>query len=139
LPEKLPRVEIEVLPPEVQQEGLAAFEKIGEDVTETVERRPASLVVVRTRRPKFVRKDWDRLAETEVLQGEPIELPIARGLAGPGLLADTVIRRWYEHMPLHRLERSYGREGLPLARSTICGWHGELPFLSEDFFDVSHG
>jgi hypothetical protein len=64
LPEKLPRVEIEVLPPEVQQEGLAAFEKIGEDVAETVERRPASLVVVRTRRPKFVRKDRERLAET---------------------------------------------------------------------------
>ena len=53
----------------MQQEGLAAFEKIGEDVAETVERRPASLVVVRTRRPKFVRKDRERLAETEVLQG----------------------------------------------------------------------
>ena len=74
LPEKLPRVEIEVLPPEVQQEGLAAFEKIGEDVAETVERRPASLVVVRSRRPKFVRKDRDKLAETEVLQGEALEL-----------------------------------------------------------------
>ena len=79
----------------MQQEGLAAFEKIGEDVAETVERRPASLVVVRTRRPKFVRKDRERLAETEVLQGALVELPIARGLAGPGLLADTVMRRWY--------------------------------------------
>ena len=104
----------------MQQEGLAAFEKIGEDVAETVERRPASLVVVRTRRPKFVRKDRDKLAETKVLQSEAVELPIARGLAGPGLLADSVMRRWYEHMPLHRLERSYGREGLPLARSTMC-------------------
>jgi len=138
LPEKLPRVEIEILPPEVQQEGLAAFEKIGEDVAETVERRPASLVVVRTRRPKFVRKDRERLAETEVLQGEPVELPIARGLAGPGLLADTLIRRWHEHMPLHRLERSYGREGLPLARSTICGWHGELASLVKPLLKAMH-
>jgi transposase len=45
LPERLPRVDVEVLPPEVQQQGTDAFERIGEDVTETVERRPASLVV----------------------------------------------------------------------------------------------
>jgi hypothetical protein len=48
LPESLPRVEVEVLPPEVQRRGLDAFERIGEDVTETVERRQASFVVVRT-------------------------------------------------------------------------------------------
>jgi transposase len=52
----LPRVEIEVLPPEVQREGLDAFERIGEEVSEVVEHRPASLVVVRIVRPKFVRK-----------------------------------------------------------------------------------
>jgi hypothetical protein len=54
LPEKLPRVEIELLPPEVQQKGTDAFVRIGEDVTETVERRPGSMVVVRVRKPKFV-------------------------------------------------------------------------------------
>ncbi|MGH8277831.1 MAG: hypothetical protein ACRETH_14175, partial [Steroidobacteraceae bacterium] len=60
LPENLPRVEVEILPEEVQREGLDAFERIGEDVSETVERRPGSLVVVRVRRPKFVRKDRER-------------------------------------------------------------------------------
>ena len=60
LPEHLPRVEIEVLPPEVRKHGLDAFERIGEDVCETVERRPASLVVARVIRPKFVRKDRER-------------------------------------------------------------------------------
>src|SRR5579862_4567317 len=39
LPEHLPRVEIEVLPPEVEKHGLDAFERIGADVSETVERR----------------------------------------------------------------------------------------------------
>jgi transposase len=129
LPDKLPRVDVEIVPPEVQQKGLDAFERIGEDVCETVERRPASLVVVRTVRPKFVPKDRDRLAETAVLQSAPPELPIERGLAGPSLLADTIVRRWQDHMPLHRLERMYGRDGLDLARSTICGWHGELATL----------
>jgi len=129
LPEKLPRVEIEVLPPEVQQKGTDAFTRIGEDVTETVERRPASLVVVRVRKPKFVPKDRERNAETEVFQAAPPELPIDRALAGPGLLADTIVRRWQDHLPLHRLERIYGREGLDLARSTICGWHEALADL----------
>jgi transposase len=126
LPEKLPRVEVEVLPPEVTQKGTDAFVRIGEDVTETVERRPASLVVVRVRKPKFVPKGRDPTAETTVLQAPPPELPFDRSLAGPGLLADTIVRRWQDHLPLHRLERIYGREGLELARSTICGWHEAL-------------
>lgn len=129
LPESLPRIDIEILPPEVQAQGLDAFERIGEDVSETVERRPASLVVVRTWRPKFVAKDRERNAETQVAQAEPPELPIERGLAGPSLLADTVVRRFADHLPLHRLERIYGREGLELARSTVCGWHDELAAL----------
>ena len=63
LPEKLPRVEVELLPPEVQQKGTDAFVRIGEDVTETVERRQASFVVVRVRKPKFVAKDRARNAD----------------------------------------------------------------------------
>jgi transposase len=129
LPEKLPRVDLELLPPEVQAQGLDAFERIGEDVSETVERRPASLVVVRLHKPKFVLKQRDKLDSTDVLQAPPAELPIPGGLAGPGLLADTVVRRWQDHLPLHRLERIYGREGLPLARSTVCGWHAALATL----------
>jgi transposase len=136
LPEKLPRVEIEVLPPEVQQKGTDAFARIGEDVTETVERRPASLVVVRIRKPKFVPKERDRSAETKVLQAPPPELPIDRAVAGPGLLADTIVRRWQDHLPLHRLERIYGREGLDLARSTMCGWHEALAALVKPLVDA---
>jgi transposase len=129
LPENLPRVEVEILPEEVQREGLDAFERIGEDVSEAVERRPGSLVVVRVRRPKFVRKDRERCAETAVAIAPVPEQVIERGLAGPGLLADTIVRRWQDHLPLHRLEQVYAREGLPLARSTLCGWHAELAEL----------
>ena len=131
LSESLPRVDIEVIPEDVQREGLDAFERIGEDVSEVVERRPSSLVVVRTIRPKFVRKGRERNAPTQVAIALPPELPIDRGLAGPGLLADTVVRRWQDHLPLNRLEQIYAREGLALARSTICGWHRELAELVE--------
>jgi transposase len=129
LPENLPRVDIEVLPEEVQRDGLDAFERIGAEVKETVERRPASLVVVRVSRPKFVRKDRERTAETEVLVANAPELPIERGLAGPGLLADTIVRRWQDHLPLNRLESIYAREGLDFDRSTICTWHAQLARL----------
>ena len=79
LPESLPRVDVEILPDEVQRQGLDAFERIGEDVSETVERRPGSLVVVRVHKPKFVRKDRERMAETEVLCAPSPELPVERG------------------------------------------------------------
>ncbi len=127
--DKLPRVDFTILPEEVERGGLDAFERIGEDVTETLERRPGSFVVVRIHRPKFVPKERDRLGETTVLQEPAPELPIPRGLAGPGLLADTLVRRFQDHLPLHRLEHIYRREGLELARSTVCGWHAELSDL----------
>lgn len=145
LPEHLARVEVEVLPLEVQRAGLDAFDRIGEDVSETVEQRHASLVVVRTVRPKYVVKGkLEELAAVEVPEGTPpdvavastpvlqapsLELPIPRSLCGPGLLADTIIRRWQDHLPLHRLERIYGRQGLELARSTLCGWHAGAALL----------
>lgn len=128
IPENIPRVDVEVLPPEVERDGLAAFERIGQEVSETIERRPASLVVVRITRPKFVRKDRDREA-TSVEIAEPPELPIPKGLAGPGLLADTIVKRWQDHIPLNRQEGIYARDGIELARSTIGNWHFELADL----------
>ncbi len=140
LPEALPRVEIEVLPPEVLQEGLENFRRIGEVVSEAVERRPASLVVARIVRPKFARKDdatetieeqlaQETPASPTVVIAPPPERPIERGLAGPGLLAHTIVLRWQDHMPANRQEALYAREGLQLSRQTICGWHQQLAEL----------
>jgi transposase len=146
LPEALPRVEIEVLPPEVIQGGLEAFERIGEVASETVERRPGSLVVVRIIRPKFVPKETqepDPRAEDDgepepapVLIAEPPEKPIERGLAGPSLLAATIVQRWQDHLPAHRQESIWARDGLPLSRSTICSWHQQLAELAAPLIDA---
>ena len=138
LPDHLPRVDVELIPFEVQQGGLENFRRIGEEVSEVLERRRASSVVVRVIRPKFVAKDAPRQGPVQVLIGEPADLPILRGRAGPGMLADTIVRRWQDHQPLHRLEGISARDGLALARSTICGWHGELATLARPIVEAMH-
>ena len=135
LPEEFPRVEFQLVPLEVEREGTDAFEVIGEDAREVLERRPGSHVVVRIIRKKYVRRDRDREA-TAVFIAEPPELPIERGLAGPGKLADTIVKRWVEHQPLHRQEATNQREGIDLARSTMCEWHITLAALCRPLIDA---
>src|SRR5262249_44347455 len=49
-------------------------------------------------------------------------LPIARGLAGPGLLAHVIVSKFCDHLPLYRCERMLARFGVNLSRSTMCDW-----------------
>ena len=137
-PEELPRVTIELVPPEVEREGRKAFEMIGVERREVLERRPASVVVVEVVKPKFVRKEARGALCTEVLVAEAPELPIPRGIAGPGLLADTIVKRWQDHLPLSRQESIYRREGIELARSTLCTWHMELATLAAPLIEAMH-
>lgn len=137
-PEHLPRVSVEVLPPEVEREGLDAFTVIGVDTREVIERRPASLVVVEVVKKKFVRKSEAAALSTKVLVADTPELPIPRGSAGPGLLADTIVKRWQDHLPLNRLESIYRRDGIELNRSTLCTWHGALAELARPVVEAMH-
>ena len=136
LPDTLPRVAIEILPPEVLSEGLDAFKLVGSETREVLERRPASCVVVAITYKKFVRKDRERGAATEVFAAPTLELPIDRGLAGPSMLADTIVRRWQDHQPLTRLEDIYRREQLDLAKSTLCTWHEQLADLARPLVEA---
>jgi transposase len=167
-PAELPRVQIEIIPPEVQRKGLDAFVRIGEEVVESLENRPASQVVLRVVKPKFKEKgssdgqrpeapsengssvmvapsseeEGSRTSEStekkpvKIYIAETPELPIKRGSAGPGFLAQSIVRRWQDHLPLHRLESIYAREGVRIARSTMCGWHEELAALTRPVIDA---
>lgn len=128
-PAEWPRVYIELVPPEVEREGLDAFDIIGEERRAVLERRPASCVIVEVVRKKFRRKADKDALETEVCIAEPLALPIPKGHAGPGMLAETIVKRWCEHQPLHRQESTFARDGLEIARSTLCGWHEALALL----------
>jgi transposase len=63
-------------------------------------------------------------------------MPIAKGLPGPGLLAHLIVSKYTDHMPLHRLERSYERQGFFLHRSTLCDWLGACADLLRPLYDL---
>jgi len=49
-------------------------------------------------------------------------MPIAKGMPAAGLLAHLIVSKYVDHLPLHRLENIYEREGAFLPRSTLSGW-----------------
>ena len=48
--------------------------------------------------------------------------PIEKGLAGPSLLAEVLISKYADHLPLNRLEGIFARDGVVLAKSTLGSW-----------------
>ena len=48
--------------------------------------------------------------------------PIARSIAGPGLIAQIVVAKFGDHLPLYRQEDFFTRHGLHIPRSTLCDW-----------------
>jgi transposase len=69
-----------------------------------------------------------------IAASKPAE-PIAKGLPEPGLLAHLIVSKYTDHMPLHRLQRSYERQGYFLHRSTLCDWLGACADLLRPLYD----
>jgi transposase len=63
-------------------------------------------------------------------------VPIAKGLPGPGLLAHLIVSKYTDHMPLHRLQRAYERQGYFLHRSTLSDWLGDCADLLRPLYDL---
>jgi transposase len=93
--------------------------KLGEDVSEMLEYVPARFKVIRHVRPKLSCTKCDN-----IVQAEAPSRPIARGLAGPGLLAHVLVSKYADHSPLYRQAEIYAREGVDLERSTLADWVG---------------
>ncbi len=126
LPEHLPIEEIVIMPPEVSGELAESLVRIGEDVSETLEWRAATMVRLRIVRPKFAFKGEP---ERGVISAPAPEAPLRRSMGGPGLIAYVLMSKYGDHLPLHRQEKIYGRNGVSLARSTMCNWVDESTSL----------
>ena len=120
LPEHLPREVVTHLPAhDCCPDCGGALRKFGEDVSEQLERIPATYKVIRHVRPKFACAGCERVVEAPA----PAR-PIERGLPGPGLLAHVLVSKYADHQPLYRQSDIYAREGIDLDRSTLAGWVG---------------
>jgi transposase len=93
--------------------------KLGEDVTETLELVPRRWKVVQTVREKFT----CRACETITQPPAPFH-PIARGRAGPELLATILDAKFAQHLPLNRQSDIFAREGIEIDTSTLADWVG---------------
>jgi transposase len=119
LPEKLPRERrVEPSPTMCPCCG-GNLRKLGEDITETLERVPARWKVI-----QHVREKWTCRQCEAITQPPAPSHPIARGRAGPQLLADVLFGKYGAHLPLNRQSEIYAREGVDLDVSTLADWVG---------------
>jgi len=119
LPEHLPRERIVYPSPAACPCCGGVLHKLGEDVTETLELIPRHWKVIQHVREKFS----CRSCET-ITQPPAPSHPIARGRAGPGLLAHVLFSKYGLHLPLNRQSAVYAREGVDLDVSTLADWVG---------------
>jgi transposase len=95
-----------------------AKDRIGQDESRVLEYVPAKLEVHVYVRPKYA----CRYCQDGVASPPPPVRPITRGIAGPGLIAQIVVAKFSDHLPLYRQEDFFTRHGLHIARSTQCDW-----------------
>lgn len=119
LPESLPRETIEYSPASVCPDCGVALRRIGEDVSEQLEFVPQHFKVIRHVRPRLACRCCQK-----VLQAPAPSRPIARGLAGPGLIAHILVSKFLDHLPLYRQSAIYARDKVVLERATMADWVG---------------
>jgi len=116
LPEQLRR-EVILLQPDSDVSGLR---KIGDEVTEVLDWVPGELFVKQYIRPKYV-QPLDDIAATVITASLPERL-MEKSMAGEGLLAQIIVDKYVDHLPLHRQLQRFERGGVNIAQSTINDW-----------------
>src|SRR3954451_3874322 len=115
-PDHLPRERVVIDPPTACACcGGNRLRKLSEDVTCTLESIPRQWKVIETVREKFTCRDCEKISQAPV----PFHV-IARGWAGPSLLAMIMFEKFGQHQPLNRQAERYAREGVPLSLSTLA-------------------
>ena len=121
LPENLPVVE-EVIDPEPVKQEPAAWRCIGQEVSEQLDYEPARFLRRRLIRRKYVHRT--------LRDGAPLIAPLPerlldRSLPAPGLLAQILVSKYCDHLPLYRQEQIYlRRHGVYLPRQSLARWVG---------------
>src|SRR5829696_240008 len=125
LPAHLPRVETLVDVASTMCPCCAGpLHRIGEDVSERLDIVPAQVRVLVIRRPKYA----CRACEDGVVQAPAPARLIEGGLPTDGTVAQVLVSKYADHLPLYRQAQIYARQGLRLDRSTLADWVGRAAF-----------
>jgi transposase len=127
LPDDLPTTDVVVDIPEDQKRcGCGAeLKRIGEEVSRKLDIVPASFRVIRYIRPKYACGECEGSADEEhpaVRIASPVAQIIPKGIATAGLIAYIVTAKYCDSIPLYRQEKQFERIGMPVPRSSMCGW-----------------
>jgi len=132
LPKELPTIE-ERLEPDPQElfctECNKKMRHVCNVVSEELEYIPGSFRKIKRIRPKYACS----CGKTAIASLPP--RPIDKGIAGPGLLAHVAVSKYADHIPLHRQEEIFKRQGVFISRSTLSDWMGEVSGLLEPIAD----
>ncbi len=140
LPAHLPRIPIEHDLTDAEKQCPCCGEarcRIGREVSEQLERIPASFKILEHIRHKYAcpRCEGEAVNPQIVAAPKPKQ-PIEKGLPGPALLAYLITSKFGEHLPLYRLEKIFAREGVPISRTTLCGWLAAVGELVRPLVDL---
>ena len=127
LPANLPREQIIIEP----GEDVSGMKEIGKEITEELEYAPGKLFVKQYVRIKYARANGEGIVIGEL----PIR-PIDKGIAGPGLLAQIIIDKYTDHLPVHRQIQRFERDGIKLSSSTLTDWISATCELLEPLDEV---
>jgi transposase len=119
LPASLPRIEHHHEIPETHCACGQALKRIGEEVSEQLDCVPAQFFVLRHIRGKYACACCQSIAAAPM----PAQM-IDKGIPAPGLLAQVVVAKLDDHLPLYRQEEIYARSGVHIARSSMAQWIG---------------
>ncbi len=126
LPPHLPRIETVV---DVEDRTCpccaAPLHRIGEDVSERLDVVPAQFRVLVVRRPKYA----CRACTDGVVQAPAPTRLIEGGLPTDATVAQVIVSKYADHLPLYRQAQIFARQGVVLDRSTLADWVGRAAVL----------
>lgn len=126
-PEHLPREVVTHLPSLCNCPHCGSgLRRLGEDVSEVLDYVPGYFRVWRHVRPKLACRSCAHIEQVAAPSR-----PITRGMADAGLLAQVLVSKYADHMPLYRQEQIYRRAGVQLERATLAAWVRESSRLLE--------
>jgi transposase len=120
LPPHLPRRDVHHEPKSTACACGCQMQRIGEDVAEKLDYQPGVFTVERHVRGKWACRQCEKLVQAAV----PAHV-IDKGMPTVGLLAQVLVAKFLDHMPLYRQEAVFQRAGHLIARSTLAQWVGE--------------